>query len=59
MAAGTTVQCLSEINGAREAAGLANFADAATKEEKISEPSSSELESEWKKLCEYLIPVSY
>lgn len=60
MAAGTTVECLSEVNTAREAAALAHFTEASTTENKISAPAGTELsEGEWKKLCQYLVPVSY
>ncbi|CDJ67776.1 SAG family member, partial [Eimeria necatrix] len=57
MAAGGSVKCLSEVNAAREAAGLPSFGDASA-DKQLSDPGSSELGAgtEWRKLCEYLIP---
>ncbi|CDJ67912.1 SAG family member, partial [Eimeria necatrix] len=55
---GDTVQCLSEVNAAREAAGLANFIQATVDEKKISDPGENELtENKWRDLCEHLIPM--
>ncbi|CDJ40618.1 SAG family member [Eimeria tenella] len=52
---GGTVQCLREVNAARE---LGHFTEATTDEKKISDPGEGELaESKWKDLCEYLIPT--
>ncbi|CDJ62349.1 SAG family member [Eimeria necatrix] len=56
---GDTVKCLSEVNAAREAAGLPNFAEAPT-DNKLKDPpqgTALEEESEWKKLCTHLIPT--
>ncbi|CDJ62353.1 SAG family member [Eimeria necatrix] len=47
--------CLSEVNAAREAAGLANFKEA-PQENKLTDPQT-ELEEEWKKVCTHLIPT--
>ncbi|CDJ62587.1 SAG family member [Eimeria necatrix] len=54
---GESVECLAEANAAREAAGLANFKDA-EEQDKLSNPEPPELAdgSQWKKLCEHLIP---
>ncbi|CDJ40599.1 SAG family member [Eimeria tenella] len=55
---GATVQCLNEINTAREAAGLPNFTKA-TDSNALPSPGEQELQqdSEWRKLCEHLIPT--
>lgn len=59
MFTGGSVECLGEVNAAREAAGFANFIKAETEKEKITDPGSTELpEGGWKDLCEHLIPVS-
>lgn len=56
--AGGSAKCLSGVNAAREAAGLENFAEA-TNDKKLSAPSDDlENDTEWKKVCEHLIPVS-
>ncbi|CDJ40614.1 SAG family member (sag9), partial [Eimeria tenella] len=54
---GNSFECLSEVNAAREAAGLANFKEMG-EEDKLSSPQPPDLEdgSQWKKLCEHLIP---
>ncbi|CDJ62347.1 SAG family member [Eimeria necatrix] len=54
---GSGVECLSEINAAREAAGLDHFMQASGDTE-LSDPAAEEEElgEQWKKLCEYLIP---
>ncbi|CDJ62578.1 SAG family member [Eimeria necatrix] len=56
---GKSVKCLSEVNAAREAAGLSNFQQASN-DNKISDPKQGNLEdgSQWKNICEYLIPDS-
>ncbi|CDJ40616.1 SAG family member [Eimeria tenella] len=55
---GGSVECLGEVNAAREAAGFANFIKAETEKEKITDPGSTELpEGGWKDLCEHLIPA--
>ncbi|CDJ62350.1 SAG family member [Eimeria necatrix] len=55
---GGSVECLGEVNAAREAAGFANFNKAETDEQKITGPGSTELtEGGWKDLCEYLVPA--
>ncbi|CDJ40607.1 SAG family member [Eimeria tenella] len=55
---GGSVKCLSEINAVREAAGLPNFGEASG-DGQLSDPGTSELgkDTEWRKLCEYLIPT--
>ncbi|CDJ62579.1 SAG family member [Eimeria necatrix] len=55
---GGSVKCLSEVNAAREAAGLPSFGEASG-DEQLSDPGDSELDegTEWRKLCEYLIPT--
>ncbi|CDJ62580.1 SAG family member [Eimeria necatrix] len=55
---GGSVKCLSEVNAAREAAGLPSFGEASG-EQQLSDPGNSELEAdtEWRKLCEHLIPT--
>ena len=57
-AAGEDVECLSEVNAEREAAGLTNFTTASDGT-KLTAPDASELQdnSEWKKVCTHLIPV--
>ncbi|CDJ62233.1 SAG family member [Eimeria necatrix] len=52
------VQCLDEINTAREAAGLSSFTQA-TQSDQLSNPPNSDLEqnSEWMKICQHLIPT--
>ncbi|CDJ64351.1 SAG family member [Eimeria necatrix] len=54
---GENAQCLDEVNAAREAAGLSKFTGATDAEKKLPTPNS-ELEDDWKKLCEYLIPTT-
>lgn len=58
-AAGKSVKCLSEVSAVREAAGLGNFKQASDVD-KISDPKQGNLDdgSQWKNICEYLIPVS-
>ncbi|CDJ40603.1 SAG family member (sag6) [Eimeria tenella] len=54
---GGGAKCLSEVNAARGAAGLKNFAEA-TNDKKLSAPSDDlENDTEWKKVCEHLIPT--
>nr|ABR53732.1 surface antigen 10 [Eimeria tenella] len=54
---GNNVECLSDINAAREAAGLDDFGQASGDAElSIPAPEEGELSEKWKKLCEYLIP---
>ncbi|CDJ40606.1 SAG family member (sag5) [Eimeria tenella] len=55
---GENVICLGEVNTAREAAGLPNFGEASG-DGQLSDPGTSELQpdTEWRKLCEYLIPT--
>ncbi|CDJ68160.1 SAG family member, partial [Eimeria necatrix] len=55
---GSSVECLDEVNNAREAAGLANFIKATDPGDQISDPGSEELTNgDWKDLCEYLVPT--
>lgn len=56
-AAGKNAECLSEVNEAREAAGLPKFKDAAGSNALIA-PTGALEEGPWKDLCVYLIPVS-
>lgn len=56
-AAGENAECLSEVNEAREAAGLPKFKDAAG-ENMLVAPSAALQEGPWEDLCTYLIPVS-
>ncbi|CDJ62570.1 SAG family member [Eimeria necatrix] len=55
---GDSVQCLDQINTARGAAGLPNFTEA-TDTNTLPSPGAQELQqgSEWRKLCEHLIPT--
>ncbi|CDJ62348.1 SAG family member [Eimeria necatrix] len=55
---GKTVECFSEINAAREAAGLPNFTEASDGD-KLNDPAGSDLDdsNDWKKVCTYLIPT--
>ncbi|CDJ40610.1 SAG family member [Eimeria tenella] len=55
---GEDVECLSEVNAEREAAGLTNFTTASDGT-KLTAPDASELQdnSEWKKVCTHLIPT--
>ncbi|CDJ62585.1 SAG family member [Eimeria necatrix] len=56
---GKSVVCFSEVNAAREAAGLDDFKQASGDAE-LSGPAAEEgeLDEKWKKLCEHLIPQS-
>lgn len=57
-ASGKSNKCLSELNAAREAAGLPNFTEA-TDGKKLSDPEQQLQEgSEWMKVCKHLVPVS-
>ncbi|CDJ62584.1 SAG family member [Eimeria necatrix] len=55
---GEGVECFSEVNAAREAAGLPNFATASGGNA-LTAPEGTELQedSEWKKVCTHLIPT--
>ncbi|CDJ66267.1 SAG family member [Eimeria necatrix] len=55
---GQSPVCLSEVNTARQAVGLPNFAEA-TNDAKLNDPQGAELQddNDWKKVCEYLIPT--
>ncbi|CDJ62571.1 SAG family member [Eimeria necatrix] len=55
---GNSTQCLNEINAAREAAGLSDFAEAINTN-KLPSPGSDPLteDSEWLKLCKHLVPT--
>ncbi|CDJ62583.1 SAG family member [Eimeria necatrix] len=55
---GQSPVCLSEVNTARQAVGLPNFAEA-TDDKKLDDPKGAELQdgNDWKKVCEYLIPT--
>ncbi|CDJ62586.1 SAG family member [Eimeria necatrix] len=56
---GESVECLSEVNAAREAAGLPSFAEASDNN-KLNDPKTeTELQegSDWRKVCEHLIPT--
>ncbi|CDJ62581.1 SAG family member [Eimeria necatrix] len=55
---GGDVECLSEVNAAREAAGLPSFTTASDGNE-LTAPGGTDLEegSEWKKVCTHLIPT--
>nr|AET50478.1 hypothetical protein [Eimeria tenella] len=55
---GSSVECLGEVNNARQAAGLANFIKATNDGDKISDPGSADLtDGDWKEICEYLVPT--
>ncbi|CDJ67324.1 SAG family member [Eimeria necatrix] len=55
---GESVECLSEVNAAREAAGLPNFT-AASDNNKLNDPTGISLDetNEWTKVCTHLIPT--
>ncbi|CDJ40615.1 SAG family member (sag8) [Eimeria tenella] len=55
---GQSVECLSEVNAAREAAGLPNFTEASDNN-KLTDPNGTELDdaNDWKKVCTHLIPT--
>ncbi|CDJ62576.1 SAG family member [Eimeria necatrix] len=54
---GKSVKCLSELNSAREAAGLPNFTEA-TEDKKLTDPKEDlDQDTEWKKVCTHLIPT--
>ncbi|CDJ66648.1 SAG family member, partial [Eimeria necatrix] len=55
---GQNVECLSEVNAAREAAGLPNFTTASD-DNKLNDPKGTELDdtNEWTKVCKHLIPT--
>lgn len=59
-AAGDSAQCLDEVNAVREVAGLSNFTQASDPN-KLQTPGTEGLQenTEWRKLCEHLIAVSY
>ncbi|CDJ62577.1 SAG family member [Eimeria necatrix] len=54
---GKTAKCLSELNAAREAAGLTNFTEAPDGK-KLSDPEEQlQEDGEWMKVCKYLVPT--
>ncbi|CDJ62575.1 SAG family member [Eimeria necatrix] len=54
---GTSAKCLSEVNSAREAAGLPSFTDAPEGKKLIAPKSNLDEDEEWKKVCMHLIPT--
>lgn len=55
--AGQVPKCLDEVNAAREAVGFSGFTQA-TQDGVLPTPEGELTDGDWKKMCEYLIPVS-
>lgn len=56
--AGGSPECLDKVNAAREAAGFSSFTQA-TNGSNLQAPQGDISDGEWKKMCDYLIPVSF